>query len=154
MPELINCRVCGHQISTSAKSCPNCGDEISFTEKISEKIDCGIGLEGFFYLQLGNFRRKIKVLCDKKKEEAANYRVWLFRAICRGADIRAADWIWGFWKVDLLGCTLHDLCVHKSFLRYIQKFFKKVSKLGPPRCLAEFREASQLRVAVRAQPKT
>ncbi len=39
MPELINCRVCGHQISTSAKSCPNCGDEISFTEKISEKID-------------------------------------------------------------------------------------------------------------------
>ena len=39
MPELINCRVCGHQISTSAKSCPNCVDEISFTEKISEKID-------------------------------------------------------------------------------------------------------------------
>ena len=39
MPELVNCRVCGHEISTSARSCPNCGDTISLKEKLSEKID-------------------------------------------------------------------------------------------------------------------
>ncbi len=39
MPELINFRVCDHQISTSAKSYPNCCDEISLKEKITEKID-------------------------------------------------------------------------------------------------------------------
>ena len=37
MPELVNCRVCNHKISTSAKSCPNCGDFPSSINKIKEE---------------------------------------------------------------------------------------------------------------------
>ena len=38
MPELVNCRVCNHKISTSAKSCPNCGDFPSSITNILKEI--------------------------------------------------------------------------------------------------------------------
>jgi hypothetical protein len=38
MPELVDCRVCDHQISTSAQSCPNCRDTHSIKEQFKDKI--------------------------------------------------------------------------------------------------------------------
>ena len=33
-PELLHCRVCGHEMSTTAKACPHCGDRLSWTERL------------------------------------------------------------------------------------------------------------------------
>jgi len=33
-PELLHCRVCGHEMSTTAKACPHCGDRLSWIERL------------------------------------------------------------------------------------------------------------------------
>ena len=32
--KLLHCRVCGHEVSSTAKACPNCGDRLSWIETL------------------------------------------------------------------------------------------------------------------------